>query len=437
MLKIFVLAVLVYFNIPLLAKDNVTKKSPPLRIGQWRAVLERKDGKEIVFNFEAKDSLGRKILYIRNAGEHLLVDDVTIEGDSVWIRLPFFESQLRAVLTKDGNLQGVWLKRGANGYQSVPFRAVYGESYRFPAKQVKEGKSGGTAAVNTTGTEQANISLGVSGRWRALFLSRDGKDTSVRVGEFEQKGGVVTGTFLDPTGDFRYLEGIVDGDSLRLSCFDGGHAFLFSARIANDSTLSGGAFFSGAAGYESWTAVKDAGAQLPDEFSLTKWKKDAGPLHFTFRDIDGKTVSLADDRFKGNVVLIQIMGSWCPNCMDETHFLSPFYDEYQRKGVEIIGLAYERTTDFARSRNSLRSFQQRFQVKYPILITGVTVGDPKRAEKTLPQLDEIAGFPTTIFLDRKGNIYKIHTGFNGPGTGAHYEDQKKEFYQIVDGLLGE
>lgn len=437
-------------------------KTGDLKNGPWRAMLERKDGHSIVFNFDIKDSAGKKILYIRNGGERLLVDDVKIEGDSVLIRLPFFESQLRAVLTKDGNLEGVWLKRGADGYQSVPFKAFYGEAFRFPvggasaagaqasgasagASGAATGASGGSvqasggaAGVQASGPGATTTGTGLSGRWKAEFLSPDGKDTSIRVGEFEQKGRLVTGTFLDPTGDFRYLEGVVDGDSLRLSCFDGGHAFLFTARVEGN-TLSGGQYFSGAVSRENWTAVRDASAKLPDEFSLTKWKKDAGPLNFSFKDIDGKTVSLSDARFKGKVVLIQIMGSWCPNCMDETHFLSGFYDQYRSKGVEIIGLAYERTTDFARSQNSLRSFQRRFQVKYPMLITGVTVSDPQNAMKTLPQLVDsaIVGFPTTIFLDKKGNIQKIHTGFNGPGTGAHYEEQQKEFYLIVDGMLGE
>ena len=121
--------------------------------------------------------------------------------------------------------------------------------------------------------------------------------------------------------------------------------------------------------------------------------------------------------------------------MDETRFLSTFYDEYHDKGVEIVALAYERSTDFARSQASLRNVQQRFQVKYPLLITGVTVGDPQRAEKTLPQLEKIVNFPTTIFIGRTGHIEKIHTGFSGPGTGEHYEEQKKEFYATVDGLL--
>jgi thiol-disulfide isomerase/thioredoxin len=393
------------------------RPDPVLRNGPWRAVLQRKDGNSIAFNFEVKDSAGKKILYIRNAGERLLVDDITIQEDSVLIRMPFFESQLRAVLTKDGNLEGVWLKHGADSYQSVPFRAFYRESFRFPA-----GRPAGT---------------NVAGRWKAVFRSPDGKDTTLRVGEFEQKGQRVTGTFLDVGGDLRYLEGVVTGDSLKLSCFDGGHAYLFTARIEGDSRLSGGQFFAGATGYETWTAYKDAGAKLQDEFSITKWKKDAGPLAFTFRDIDGQPVSLGDQRFKGKVVLIQIMGSWCPNCMDETQFLSGFYNEYKGKGVEIIGLAYERSTDFARSQASLRSFQQRLQVKYPMLITGVSVSDPQRTEKTLPQLEQITNFPTTIFVNKKGAIEKIHTGFSGPGTGAHYSAQKKEFYETVDRLLGE
>jgi hypothetical protein len=121
--------------------------------------------------------------------------------------------------------------------------------------------------------------------------------------------------------------------------------------------------------------------------------------------------------------------------MDETRFLSGFYNEYHDKGVEIIALAYERSTDFARSQASVRNFQQRFDVKYPMLITNAAVGDPQRAEKTLPQLDSIAGFPTTIFVGKSGRIEKIHTGFSGPGTGKHYEDQKQEFYTLVNDLL--
>jgi thiol-disulfide isomerase/thioredoxin len=384
--------------------------------GEWSVFLRRKDGVNIVFNFYVKDSLGKQVIYIRNADERLLVDDIQWKLDSVMIKLPFFESRFRATQSKDGWLDGVWEKRLKDGYQSMDFTAFQHVNFRFP---------GGIPPAKD-----------VSGRWAVEFGDPAKKAPSHLVGEFVAKGDYLTGTFLDPTGDYRYLEGVVSGDSLKLSCFDGSHAYYFRARITSDSTLEG-QYFSGATFSEPWKAVKDPNAKLPDEFSLTKWKKDNGPLDFSFPDIDGHQVSIQDKRFEGKVVLVQIMGSWCPNCMDETRFLSDFYNRYQGKGVEIIGLAYERSTDFQRSANSLRAFQQRFGVKYPLLVTGVTVDDPMKAEKTLPQLEAIVGFPTTIFVDKQGRIAKIHTGFNGPGTGSHYEEQKKEFEEIVDGLLGE
>src|SRR5882757_1696542 len=116
-----------------LATVKTVVAGPGLRNGQWRAVLERKDGHSIVFNFESKDSAGKKVLYIRNAAERLLVDDIKYQGDSVLIRLPFFESQLRAVITEEGNLRGIWLKRGADSYQVLPFEAYYNNPERFAA----------------------------------------------------------------------------------------------------------------------------------------------------------------------------------------------------------------------------------------------------------------------------------------------------------------
>ena len=385
-----------------------------LQNGLWRAVIERTDGNQIVFNFETKDSLGKKILYIRNAAERLLVDDIVVKKDSVFITLPFFESQLRAAIINNNELKGVWLKRLVDKYQSIPFSAFYNQPFRFQ-----------TVGNRTT----ANA----SGRWAVRFLDVP-KNEEISVGEFVQNGNYVTGTFLNETGDYRFLEGIIDGDSLKLSCFDGGHAFLFTAKVDGDS-ISGGQYFSGLTFKKEWVAKKDASAKLPDEFGLTKLKPGETKFDFSFTDIDRKNVSINDARFKNKVVLIQIMGSWCPNCMDETLMLSKLYNEYKNKGVEVIGLAYERSTDFERSQKSLRSFQKRFDVKYPLLITGVSVNDSLRAEKTLPQLEKIEGFPTTIFINKKGEVEKIHTGFNGPGTGSHYEQQKKEFYDLVNELL--
>jgi thiol-disulfide isomerase/thioredoxin len=397
------------------ATPGAAAPAPTFRSGQWRALLIRQDGNNIPFNFEVKDSAGKQVLYLRNAGERILVDDITRDGDSLFIKFPFYESQLRARVTSEGNLEGVWLRHLADNWLKIPFVASYSENYRFPVNPHLD-------------------CLSAAGRWAAVFRSTTNPtDTTFRVGEFKQVGTQVTGTFLDAGGDLRYLEGNVNGDTLKLSCFDGTHAYFFTGICSNDS-LHDGHYYAGLTAHETWTAHRDAKAHLEDQFAMTKWKKDM-PFTFNFKDLEGNTISLSDPRFRNKVVIVQIMGSWCPNCMDETRFLSGFYKEYQNKGVEIVALAYERSTDFARSQASVRTFQQRFNVQYPMLITGVAVGDPDRAKKTLPQLDAIVNFPTTIFVGKSGRIEKIHTGFSGPGTGQHYEDQKQEFYTLVNDLL--
>lgn len=393
-----------------------------LSAGQWRGELERADGNNIVFNFEVTENAGKQMLYIRNAAERLAVDDITVRGDSVFIRLPFFDSQFRAVFISNRQLKGVWIKRLADRNTVMPFVAV------------NEGKKG--YRFKTTNKKPASD---ITGRWATAFSDPGNERVVKAVGVFNQKGTVLTGSFLTSSGDYRYLEGVVDGDSLKLSGFDGGYALYFTAKIDDAQTIRGGKYFSGVGAVPRiWEAQKDAAAQLPDNLSATRLRPGASPkLNFTFNDVDGKPVSVNEQRFKDKVVIVQILGSWCPNCMDETAFMNEIYKKYKSRGVEILGLAYERTADFTRSQQSVKNFMKRLKVEYPVLITPVAVGDPQRAEKTLPQLESIPAFPTTIFVDRKGEIQKIHAGFNGPGTGADYEKQKKEYIAIIEDLLAQ
>lgn len=254
---------------------------------------------------------------------------------------------------------------------------------------------------------------------------------------FNQKGNKLTGSFLTPSGDYRYLEGIVTGDSLKLSTFDGSHAYYFRAKVDDAATISGGDYFSGYAGWQKWTAVKDENAALPEQNAPTSLRPGETGLNFAFKDLDDKLISIKDERYKNKVIIVQIMGSWCPNCMDETKFLSEFYNKNKQRGIEIIALAYEYSTDTERSKASLRKFQQRFNVQYPMLITGAVTSDEQRTEKTLPQLTPIRSFPTTIFIDNKGNVRKIHPVFYGPGTGEYYKEYLKDFNKTVDELVGE
>ncbi len=386
-----------------------------LRAGWYRASIFREDGAEIIFNAEVQLKNGKPVMFIRNAAERLLVNDIKVKGDSVKIEMPFFESFFRLQLQNDGSLKGTWTKAGSAKMLEFPVEFVYGIKERF--------------AVNKSTTQNSN------GRWQVAFTRANGTDRPA-IAEFQQKGSALTGTFLTPSGDYRFLEGVVNGDSLMLSCFDGSHAYLFTASI-NGNEIKNGVFYSSAAVAEKWRATKNEKAALPDTTEVTKLKPGESKLNFTFKDVNGKNVSINDARFKNKVVVIQIMGSWCPNCMDESKFLSSFYKEYKSKGVEIVALAYEYSTDFNRSRASVQKFINRFGIQYPVLITPTTTSDEQRTEKTLPQLTPIRSFPTTIFLSKSGNVAKIHQGFYGPGTGEFYTEFKAEFYRTIRSLLAE
>lgn len=383
-----------------------------LKTGTWRGVLEIQ-GHELPFNFEVKrDEKGGYDIFLLNADERLLLDEVFVTEDSVDIALHIFDANLKASIAGD-SLNGIFVNNYAEDYR-IPFKAVYGQDFRFEQKD-----SAATAAD-------------FSGTFDVTFLHEG--DTAKAVALFTQSGSKVTGTFMTPTGDYRFLEGSVTANRLQLSTFDGNHLYLFHGFMQADGSIAG-EFFSGKSWHEQWIAVKDENATLPDPESLTYLKEGYDRISFTFPDVNGKPVSLDDERFDDKVVILQLLGTWCPNCMDETRFLSPWYDENKDRGVEIIGLAYERKDDFAYARERVNKMAEKMDVHYELLIAGTN--DKEKAAATLPMLNAVVAFPTTVFIGKDGRVRKIHTGFNGPGTGKYYEQFKEQFNQTVNSLLQE
>ncbi|HSU27789.1 MAG TPA: TlpA disulfide reductase family protein [Chitinophagaceae bacterium] len=381
--------------------------------GMWRAQLHRDDEHLIVFNFEWKLQEGKSTWIIHNGTERISVTDIVTQGDSLIIQMPVFESQFRVKFEKN-RLNGKWIRGSSSNPVVIGFTAQPGNT-RF-----------------ASGNE---LNKNITGRWAVLF--QDGKIYDTAVAEFKQDGNKLTGTFMTTSGDYRYLEGVVRNDSLFLSTFDGSHAFSFLARIADSATLTGGWYYSGARFKQNWTARRNDKAAVPSDASAMYLRPGEESLNFTFNDLDGKPVSINDDRYKNKVVVVQLMGSWCPNCMDETAFLSEYYAKNHARGIEIISLAYEYSTDLERSKKTLRRFQQAFSIQYPMLITGVSVSDSMRTEKTLPQLTPIKMFPSSIIIDKKGKVRRIDTDFNGPGTGEHFVAYKQKFEGVIEGLLQE
>jgi peroxiredoxin len=391
----------------------------------WRATLQTSGG-ELPFGLDIQPAAmpGRYMVYAVNGAEKLRMDEAILSGDSLRIPMAIFESELVAKVSGD-QLTGVWRKRRVkNQFQVVPFAAQYGLDSRFRPRPEAPRRN-------------------ITGKWQTLFRATpapDGTpgDTTLAVGQFSQIGNSAAGTFLTPTGDYRYLAGNVYGDSLFLSCFDGTHAYLFKARfstsITNPNTTMTGVFHSGPNYRETFTARLDPKAALPDAAKLT-YLKPGQAFTFAFPDVQGKTLSLADPRFQGKVTVVQLLGTWCPNCMDETRFLAPWYMTNRERGVEIVGLAFEKSASLAESGPKIQKLIDRFGVPYPILLAGTN--DKADASKALPALNRVAAFPTTIFIDKRGQVRHIHTGFSGPGTGAYYDEFVADFNRLIDKLVSE
>jgi thiol-disulfide isomerase/thioredoxin len=208
------------------------------------------------------------------------------------------------------------------------------------------------------------------GRWAVQFA--DSSDPAVAV--FDKAGGTrgidrnqVRGTFLTTTGDYRYLSGGVTRRRLTLSGFDGAHAFLFHGELDEHGAIKGD-FYSGNWYRTSWEAKPDAAAKLPDAFQQTHWTGRLSVDELTFNDLDGNKVSLGDPRLAGKCRIIELFGSWCPNCHDAGAYLSELHEKYKSNGLTIIGLAFEITGDFAQDVQQVRRFMTRNHAAYPILI---------------------------------------------------------------------
>lgn len=379
--------------------------------GDWKGELKLTSSESLPFTFNVFTSGGKTVINIFNAEEKIRVDEISFLKDSFIARLPVFDSEIRAKTT--GNtLEGEWLNYSRKTGNRLPFKASLGSGTRFKVSR--------------------SPAADVSGKWEVDF-SPGTPDSGKALGVFSQEGNKLTGTFLTPTGDYRYLEGNVDGDSIYLSCFDGSHAFLFKAK-AEQGRLQG-TFWSGSHWKESWTAIRNEKFELPDPETLTYLKPGYSRLDFSFPSASGDTVSLSDPEFRDRVVIVQIMGTWCPNCMDETAFLSGYFRRNRNKSFKVIGLAFEKTADKKHAWENIARLQRRFKVDYPMLLAGSS--NKQQASAALPMLNQIMSYPTTIFIDKKGVVRKIHTGFSGPATGQYYDRFVEEFDSFVNKLLAE
>ena len=128
---------------------------------------------------------------------------------------------------------------------------------------------------------------------------------------------------------------------------------------------------------------------------------------WTLKDLDGKSVSLAD--FKGKVVVLDIWATWCPPCRAEIPHFVELQNEWKDKDVTIVGMSLDST-----GAADVAKFAQDNGMNYPIIM-----GD----EATATAYGADQGIPTTVVIDKKGNIVATHLGLTDKDV---FEDDIKK-----------
>jgi len=385
--------------------------NPKLQSGYWRASIQLPGGDiDTGFEFSQEGEVWKA--YLINGQERVLIDEVHYENGELTLRFPAFNNHIKARLV-DGNLIGdLTLVRRHGNTQVLPFTA--------------------TPGVKRVEAEEGN-SIDLSGRWAVRFHNEGGSDSEA-IGEFKQQGSRLFGTFLRPNGDHRFLSGYVRSNQFKLSSFDGAQTIIFAGEIVDDR-INMASFWSGPRWHQNWSAERSSSVALPDSFSRTFLKPGYDRFQFEFPDLEGKLISLDDKRFSGKVVIVTIAGTWCPNCNDEARFMASFYKQYRDRGLEVVALMFEHFEDTKIATQQIRNFRRKFDIEYETLLAGIS--DKAVAAEALPSLSAMLAWPTSIFIDRKGKVRSIHTGFSGPGTGEHYVRLQEKITALVTELLDE
>lgn len=394
--------------------------APELQPGPWRAELASPGG-PLAFGLWLDPTAAPLVARVSNGLERLPAASARYEAGLLVLRFDPYDAELRARAADDGkSLSGTWTRRGAGRTASLPFvaRAVPEASYDavVPARATDAGTAGP-----------------FQGRWAVRFEHAEDQ----AVGEFTcgpADDPWISGTFLTTLGDYRYLDGRWDEQGFTLACFDGAHAFLFRARRGTDGALAGD-FWSGDRWHEGWSATRDADARLPDAFGLTRAVAGVELGALAYPDLAGELRRLDDPAFAGRARIVQLFGTWCPNCNDEASFLAELDRRYRARGLSILGLAFEVDDDHAYAAERVKSYVRRYGIGFPILIAGTS--DKQQASQAFPLVDRVRAFPTTLFLDAEKRVRAVHTGWSGPAAGAEHARLKAEIERLVEELLAE
>ena len=377
--------------------------------GVWQAIFALAEQKAVSVQFDFVETKIGLDLYFINGAERFFGGAAIYRKDTLQIDLVLFDQKILIYEKSDSSYAGFLRKNTRDGLKTNFTLFKSGERY--------------SPIPDST---QLHI---LKKKYRIFFTNGNKTDTAVAL--FSQTGSILNATFQRVTGDARYLTGRVDGRKFRLSSFIGGNISAYEGEFHENGNING--HMIGLKNTIEFSGKADDFAKLPDAYSLTQLKPSSEKLSFNFKNANGELVSNQHVNFVGKPLVITIGGTWCPNCMDEAAFLGKWYEKNSSKGIEVVGLMFERDTSATYVQKIFSDFSKRFNIKYPLLIGGLA--NKEIVLSKLPDLQTFLAFPTTLYVDKNGKVTSIHTGFNGPATGSNYTEWIREFQEHVEQLL--
>ena len=375
--------------------------------GLWRATVDVGGG-VIPFRLALKESAGTLEGHFFD-GTRSINPSSAGSIDHGKLRLDFASYGAFLEATVDGDrLDGIYARDG----DKLPIHAVRAAEDVVPS-------SGGVPDI--------------SGEWIIPYASQKG-ETAWRL-IIHQTGSALEASILRIDGDTGTLDGTYAAGAFHVSHYAGERAAKLDITPATDGSLS--LVLTDSSGPMSLKALRPQQAQAQgatpsDPTQHTRLRNPDEALAFAFPDLHGQPVSNTDARFKGKVVLVNLMGSWCPNCHDEAPFLGQLYAKYRERGLEIVALDFELTPAQVSNPARVRAFIDRYQIKYPVLLAGLR----KEVATQLPQAVNLNAWPTTFFVGRDGKVHSVHVGFTSPGSGQRDTEMRAAITQEIETLLG-
>ncbi len=376
--------------------------------GLWDATITF-NGRAIPFRLQIAGEGAKLQGWLFNGGDKVVASGASFQNGSLVLNFDSYAAKLEAKL-QDGELVG-------------QYGPMLKKSYPVTARRHKAEPSSSASAPSINGLWEVAVKSAKGEKaWRLIVQQKSASNVSAAILRVDGDTGALTGGYKD--GKFV------------LSHFSGGRPALLMITPAADGTLA--IDMTDLHGTSQLTATRPDVARArglapptdPDHHTTVK---DASqPFQFSAPDLTGKIVSNSDARFQGKVVLVNVTGSWCPNCHDEAPFLAELYRKYRSQGLEVVALSFEEEDQLA-NPTRLRAFMKEYGIDYTVLLPGT----PDDRDAKLTQPVNLNSWPTTFFLGRDGRVRFVHAGFPGPASGELYRQTAHEFYSQVESLLAE